>query len=107
ARPADDVIRGKWWEMFQDSQLSALEEQVNISNQSIALAEANFRSARALVKQSRSQYFPTLTTNPSIVTSRPSSRIVQASGRAAVVTDYSLPFDATWEPDLWGRIRNT
>ena len=70
ARPADDVIRGKWWELFNDSQLSALEERVNISNQSIALAEANFRSARALVKQSRSQYFPTVTTSPSIVTSR-------------------------------------
>jgi NodT family efflux transporter outer membrane factor (OMF) lipoprotein len=108
ARPADDVIRGKWWEMFNDSQLSALEEQVNISNQSIALAEANFRSARALVKQSRSQYFPTLTTSPSIVTSRQSSRISQVSGSGtSVVTDYLLPFDASWEPDLWGRIRNT
>jgi NodT family efflux transporter outer membrane factor (OMF) lipoprotein len=108
ARPADDVIRGKWWEVFKDSQLSALEEHVNISNQSIALADANFRAARALVKQSRSQYFPTVTTSPSIVTSRPSSRISQANGSGTrVVTDYSLPFDASWEPDLWGRIRNT
>src|SRR6185312_8147561 len=108
ARPADDVIRGKWWEMFQDSQLSALEEQVNISNQSIALAEANFRSARALVKQSRLQYFPTVTTTPSITTTRPSSRLTQANASGSrVITDYSLPFDASWEPDLWGRIRNT
>ena len=108
ARPADDVIRGKWWEMFQDSQLSALEEQVNISNQSIALAEANFRSARALVKQSRSQYFPTVTTTPSITTTRPSSRLTQANASGSrVITDYSLPFDASWEPDLGGRIRNT
>lgn len=106
ANPADDVIRGKWWEMFQDPQLSALEEQVNVSNQSIALAEATFRSARALVKQSRSQYFPTVTTTPSITTSRPSSRIVNTSG-TRVFTDYLLPFDASWEPDLWGRIRNT
>lgn len=107
AGPADDVIRGKWWEMFNDAQLNALEEQVNISNQSIALAEANFRSARALVKQSRSQYFPTVTTSPSIVTSRSSSRITQANGSGTRFTDYLLPFDASWEPDLWGRIRNT
>jgi NodT family efflux transporter outer membrane factor (OMF) lipoprotein len=105
ASPADDVIRGKWWEMFNDPQLNALEEQVNISNQSIALAEANFRSARSLVKQSRSQYFPTVTTSPSIVRSRSSSRT--GLGRGQVVTDYLLPFDASWEPDLWGRIRNT
>src|SRR4029077_7027595 len=108
ARPKDDVIRGKWWEMFNDSQLNALEEQVNISNQNIALADANFRAARAVVKESRSQYFPTVTTSPSIVVSRSSSRMTQSnisSGR--VVTNYSLPFDVSWEPDLWGRIRNT
>jgi len=108
AKPADDIIRGKWWEMFKDPSLSALEEQVNVSNESIALAEANFRSARALVKQSRSQYFPTLTTSPSITTSRVSSRLTQSSAASSrVITDYLLPFDAAWEPDLWGRIRNT
>ena len=108
ARPKDDVIRGKWWEMFNDPQLNALEEQVNISNQNIALADANFRAARAVVKESRSQYFPTVTTSPSIVVSRSSSRMTQSNISAGhVVTDYSLPFDASWEPDLWGRIRNT
>lgn len=108
ARPKDDVIRGKWWEMFNDSRLNALEEQVNISNQNIAMADANFRAARAVVKESRSQYFPTVTTSPSIVVSRSSSRTTQSNISAGhVITDYSLPFDASWEPDLWGRIRNT
>ncbi|HEX9426082.1 MAG TPA: efflux transporter outer membrane subunit [Pyrinomonadaceae bacterium] len=109
AQPKDDVIRGKWWEMFNDPQLNALEEQVNISNQNIALADANFHSARALVKESRSQLFPTVTTSPSIITSRQSSRTTQSNVGAGqgVITDYSLPFDVTWEPDLWGRIRNT
>lgn len=108
ARPKDDVIRGKWWEMFSDPQLSALEEQVNISNQNIALADANFRAARAVVKESRSQYFPTVTTSPSIVVSRLSGRTTQSNISAArVVKDYTLPFDAAWEPDLWGRIKNT
>lgn len=108
AQPKDDVIRGKWWEMFNDAQLNALEEQLNISNQNIALADANFRAARAVVKQSRSQYFPTLTTSPSITGSRQSAATSQsniAGGRT--FTDYSLPFDASWEPDLWGRIKNT
>ena len=108
AQPKDDVIRGKWWETFNDPQLNALEEQVDISNQNIALADANFRAARAVVKQSRSQYFPTVTTSPSIVVSRSSSGLRQSNISAGrVVTDYSLPFDVSWEPDLWGRIRNT
>jgi NodT family efflux transporter outer membrane factor (OMF) lipoprotein len=108
AHPKDDVVRGKWWEMFNDPQLNALEEQVNISNQNIALADANFRAARAVVKESRSQYFPTVTTSPSIIKSKQSAATSQstfASGRT--FTLYSLPFDASWEPDLWGRIRNT
>src|SRR6185295_10038808 len=79
ARPKDDVIRGKWWEMFNDSQLNALEEQVNISNQNIALADANFRAARAVVKEARSQYFPTVTTSPAIIVSRQPSRTTQAN----------------------------
>jgi NodT family efflux transporter outer membrane factor (OMF) lipoprotein len=108
ARPKDDVIRGKWWEMFDEAQLNALEERVNISNQNIALAEANFRSARALVKEARSQLYPTVTTNPSITNSRQSSRQSQSAvAPKGAVTDYSLPFDASWEPDFWHRIRNT
>lgn len=108
AQPKDDVIRGKWWEMFNDPQLNALEEQLNISNQNIALADANFRAARAVVKQSRSQYFPTVTTSPSITRSRQSaagSQSTSAGGRT--FTDYSLPFDVSWEPDLWGRVKNS
>jgi len=108
ARPNDDVIRGNWWEIFNDPQLNALEQQVNISNQNIAAADANFRLSRALVKESRSQYFPTVTTSPSIVLQRQSSASRQSTILArGVTTTYQLPFDATWEPDLWGRIRNT
>jgi NodT family efflux transporter outer membrane factor (OMF) lipoprotein len=108
ARPNDAVIRGKWWEMFNDPQLNSLEEQLNTANQNIALADANFRAARALVKESRSQYFPTVTTSPSIIVSRQSAASTHSNvspGRSSV--NYTLPFDATWEPDFWGRIRNT
>jgi len=108
ARPSDGVIRGKWWEMYNDPQLNSLEDQLNTANQNIALADANFRVARALVKESRSAYFPTVTTSPSIIVSRQSGAATHSNvspGRQSV--NYTLPFDATWEPDFWGRIRNT
>lgn len=108
ARPNDGVIRGKWWEMFGDAKLNALEEQVNISNQNIAAADANFRAARAIIRESRADYFPTVTTSPSIVVSRQSAANTRSNlSPGRTVTNYTLPFDATWEPDLWGRVRNT
>ncbi len=120
AQPKDDALRGKWWEIFNDPELNALEEQVEVSNQNIAAAAASFFSARALVKEARSQYFPTLSTNPSIMNNRQSAslRTTVATGGSGSgsgsststnlgFTEYSLPFDATWQPDLWGRIRNT
>ena len=108
AHPSDAAIRGKWWEMFNDTQLNSLEEQATDANQNIAIADANFRAARALVKESRSEYFPTVTTSPSIIVSRQSGASTHSNvspGRQSV--NYTLPFDATWEPDFWGRIRNT
>ena len=108
AHPSDAVIRGKWWEMFNDQQLNSLEEQANGANQNIAIADANFRAARAIVKESRSEYFPTVTTSPSIIVSRQSGAATHSNvspGRQSV--NYTLPFDAAWEPDFWGRIRNT
>jgi outer membrane protein TolC len=108
ARPSDDAIRGKWWEIFNDPQLNALIERANSANQSVALAEANFRAARAVIKESRSELYPRVTTNPSITNSRQSSSASQSPFTPkGAVTDYSLPFDASWEPDFWHRIRNT
>ena len=113
AQPKDDALRGKWWEIFGDPQLNALEERVNVSNQNIAAAAAIFFAARALVKEARSQLFPTVTTNPAITVQRPSATV--SSGKAGgstssstgTFTEYTFPFDATWQPDLFGRIRNT
>jgi NodT family efflux transporter outer membrane factor (OMF) lipoprotein len=98
ARPVDGIARGKWWQVFNDPQLNTLEEQVTISNQNVAAAFANFLSARALVKEARAQYFPTLAANPAVTRSR------QPSGTS---TTYSLPLDASWQLDLWDRVRNT
>ena len=117
AQPNDAALRGKWWEIFNDPQLNALEEKVNVSNQNIAAAAASFLAARAMVKETRSQLFPTVTTNPSITVQRPSATSSRGSGSGSgkgtsssstsTFTDYDLPFDATWQPDLFGRIRNT
>jgi NodT family efflux transporter outer membrane factor (OMF) lipoprotein len=107
AQPNDAVLRGKWWEIFNNAQLNALEEQVAISNQNVAAAFANFLSARAIVKEARAQLFPTLTANPSVTRSRQSSTGSQTGSTGSTFTDYSLPLDASWQPDLWGRIRNT
>jgi NodT family efflux transporter outer membrane factor (OMF) lipoprotein len=124
AQPKDDALRGKWWEIFGDPQLNALEEKVSVLNQNIAAAAANFFAARALVKEARSQLFPIVTTNPAITVQRPSATL--SSGKAGgssnsgsgsgtgstssstgTFTGYTFPFDATWQPDLFGRIRNT
>jgi NodT family efflux transporter outer membrane factor (OMF) lipoprotein len=115
-QPKDATDRGSWWKVFDDPQLNALEEKASSSNQEIAAAADNFLAARALVREARSQYFPTATANPSILNSRPSPgqfgglRAGSASGIGLTVksyTNYSLPFDASWEPDFWGRIRST
>src|SRR3984957_17606070 len=121
AQPSDAALRGKWWEIFNDPQLNALEEKVNVSNQNIASQAAAFMAARAMVKEARAQLFPTVTVNPSITAQRQSANLVTVqptggtggtgTGTATVgrgtYVDYSLPFDATWQPDLFGRIRNT
>lgn len=107
ARPNDAVMRGNWWEVFNDTQLNNLEEQVNQANQNIALADANFRTARALVREARADLFPTVTTSPSIILSRQSGAATHSNvspGRQSV--NYTFPVDATWEPDFWHRIRN-
>jgi NodT family efflux transporter outer membrane factor (OMF) lipoprotein len=109
AEPNDDMARGKWCEMFHDSELNALEEQASVSNQSIAAAASNFLAARAVVKQAQSQFYPTLSFTPSVVRSRQFYTTTGPGEAPKPYTgnEYSLPFDASWEVDLWGRIRNT
>ena len=101
AQPQDSALHGKWWEIFGDPQLNALEEQVNISNQNVAAAFASFMAARALVREARAQYFPTVTASASIVRQHQPS-----SSGGTTSNNYSLPFDASWTPDLFGRVRN-
>lgn len=116
AEPSDDTKRGEWWKIYQDAQLGKLEEELNASNQNIAASVANFMAARALVREARSQYYPAVSTSPSIMNSRPSpaefgglstGSSTSSGFTVQSYTNYNLPFDATWELDLWGRVRNS
>src|ERR1700734_186285 len=75
AQPADAKLRGKWWEVFNDPELNALEEQLDINNQNIKQFFENFMEARAIVREARSQYYPTLSAAPSVSHSRSSANL--------------------------------
>jgi len=101
ATPSETLMKGKWWEIFGDPQLNKLEEMVDINNQNVKQAEANFRQARAVVAANHANYYPTIGSTPSITQSDTGTR----SGRGGTASTFSLPFTASWEPDLWGRVR--
>src|SRR5271168_5034037 len=123
AQPSDAMLRGKWWEIFNDPELNALEEQLDINNQNIKQFFENFMEARAIVREARSQYYPTLSIGPAITESRTSANLKGSSnsttgssgtGSGTTTTStnlqntlYTLPLEATWMPDLWGKVRNT
>ena len=126
ANPRDGMARGSWWEIFGDPQLNALEPRVNISNQNLAVAEAQYRNARALVREARAAYFPTVTLGAGFTRSRQSSTFgVGSSGGSSTgtstsgtsssvgssssraVSDFQMGLDFSWELDVWGRIRRT
>jgi NodT family efflux transporter outer membrane factor (OMF) lipoprotein len=117
AQPGDAYMKGRWWEVYQDPALNALEEQVAISNQNVQQFEAQYRQAKAAVRVARAALFPTVTVGPAISFSQ-SPAIRSASSAATGTTSssaattgsgvqqsYNLPFDVSWEPDLWGAIR--
>jgi len=106
AVPQDASIRGKWWELFNDPALNALVDQVAGANQTVAAAYATFMQARALVKEAQSQYWPTLTVGAGVTRAR-TPATDSLTGNGATANAFSLPFDASWTPDLWGKVRNT
>ena len=107
AQPSDDLSRGQWWEVFQDPELNALEEQVDISNQTLAVAEAQLRGARAAIGVARAALFPTVTGTASVIGARQSLNRPGASNpSSATRADYLLTADTSYEIDVWGRIRH-
>jgi NodT family efflux transporter outer membrane factor (OMF) lipoprotein len=102
ATPSDGLLKGKWWEIFGDPQLNRLEELVSVNNQNVKLAEAQFRQARALVAANHANYYPTIGSAPAITQNDAGRNTGRGNGTSQ---SFSLPATATWEPDLWGRVR--
>jgi NodT family efflux transporter outer membrane factor (OMF) lipoprotein len=134
AQPQDAMLKGKWWEIFNEPELNTLEDSLNIDNQNIAQYFQNFMAARAQVRQARSGLFPTVSVGPSYTRDRTPGTLrgvgvtsgatttgttgtgttggtgttaVSTTSNGGTYTDLALPFDVSWEPDLWGRVRNT
>jgi NodT family efflux transporter outer membrane factor (OMF) lipoprotein len=106
AQPRDGADRGKWWEIFGDPELDALEEQVAAANQNLKVAEANFRQARALIGVQQAGLYPTLSVSPSITSLKDSGHTPYfVLKRPTPTGDFELPLDLSYEIDLWGQIR--
>ena len=108
AQPNDQNLSGNWWEVFQDPQLNGLEAQVNVSNQNLKAAEAQYTQARALVRYERANYFPTVSVNPSATRNRISNhRPASVVANGITYNDYQIPFELSYQLDVWGRVRRT
>jgi NodT family efflux transporter outer membrane factor (OMF) lipoprotein len=115
AEPADATPRGDWWTVFNDPVLNDLEKKVVISNQNVAAAEAAYREAHAVVAEDRASFFPTVSANASATRSgggSGSTGIPVGTGTGPTTfstnrTSYQAVGEASWEPDLWGKIRRT
>jgi NodT family efflux transporter outer membrane factor (OMF) lipoprotein len=106
AQPQDMASRGAWWQIFNNPQLNSLEAQLTISNQTIAIAAAQYQQALALVDEARAAYFPTINSSVALTRQSSSSADSSTSTKASKVSNaYSLLLNATWEPDLWGSVR--
>ncbi|MGH8777649.1 efflux transporter outer membrane subunit [Paraburkholderia sp.] len=109
AQPADQHDRGTWWTVYNDPQLNALEDKLNASNQTVAQFAAAYRQARALVGEARAAYFPVVSLSGSgqrASTPRTSSGGGSTSfgNSSSISNSFNLSLDATWEPDLWGKV---
>ncbi len=109
AQPSDAIAKGKWWEIYGDQQLNGLEDQINVSNQSLKSAEAQFREARAAVRIARGALYPNVGVNPSAGHTEQSENAPLFNKQTEVrsYNNFSLPFDFSYELDLWGRVRKT
>jgi NodT family efflux transporter outer membrane factor (OMF) lipoprotein len=106
ATPSDAALRGKWWEIYNDSQLNSLEEKVAVSNQTLKAATEQYQSAREQIRVARASYFPTLSAGPSVSRAKGSGRSPSAV-KGLTYSTYALEGQVSWEPDLWGQIRRT
>jgi NodT family efflux transporter outer membrane factor (OMF) lipoprotein len=108
ATPRDDIDRGPWWSVFKDKKLDSFEPQVEISNQTVAAAEAAYRQTLAVIKEAQAGLFPTVSLNYSYIGSHFGPLAIgNALGTGTTKTVYTLASNGSWDLDLWGKIRRT
>ena len=106
AQPNDNNLGGNWWEIFQDSELNALEQQINVSNQNLKAAVAQYQQSRAALRYVRADYYPTVTASPSATRERFSNNRPPASSGFDGLTfnDFVLPLNLSYQVNAWGRV---
>src|SRR5512140_1685445 len=97
AQPKDEAPKGRWWKAYADPVLDGLMEQVDVSNQTLAAAQARYVQARASTQAARASFFPSVGASADASRSR--------RGQSGSASSYSVSLDARWEADVWGRIR--
>jgi NodT family efflux transporter outer membrane factor (OMF) lipoprotein len=108
ASPSDGLLRGKWWEIYQDPQLNQLEEHIEANNQTLRQALETYLAARDQITAARAALYPTLSAGPSISRNNVSANGPSAAaGKSTTYNDFAIGGQASWEPDFWGRIRRT
>ena len=106
AAPSDAIAKGTWWEIYSDSQLNALEDQLTAANQTLKAAQDRFAAARAAIGSFRAAYYPTLSVAPSAAgIGQSQNKALYGNNGHQTYSDYQIPFDVSYEPDLWGRVR--
>ena len=107
AQPNDQNLGGTWWTIFQDPQLDALEQEINVGNQNLKAADAQYRQARATLRYYRADYYPTVTAGFSATRTRTSANRPPPNSIFNGITynDFVLPFDVSYQADVWGRVR--
>ena len=105
AQPSDQNLGGNWWEIFEDPQLNALEQQINVSNQNLKAAVAHYQEARAALRYARADYYPTVSTAPSVARERYSNnRPPSSTLDGTTFNDFVLPVDVSYQVNAWGRV---
>ncbi|MEB3900201.1 efflux transporter outer membrane subunit [Pseudomonas putida] len=110
ANPSDAIARGAWWEIYGDSGLNALVDELNRSNQTVAQYEAQYRQAQALVRSSRGALFPSLDLSVGKTRSAQgtgSSSSSLSNNSSGIRNTYNAQLGVSWEIDLWGKLRET
>ena len=104
AQPNDQNFGGNWWEIFHDRQLNDLEQQINVSNQNLRIAVAQYQEARAALRYSRADYYPTVTTTPSATRERFSANRPGTVSQGRTFNDFVVPLNLSYQTNAWGRV---